>query len=184
MSRWRPWWIYMAMAVVLVVSFLATWVLPVSEFFKGLMSVPGMAAMVSILAQVWRDQLDYERRLALQLNQQDFILGITSDMAKVAYSKHFEFCEAIVRNSTKACANRSSRDLQITPSSSQANWHRFDRSMRYGSRKRAKRSYIPTKRRYKSWVRKCPSSSIRHAPIGQIQFSKNSSSALLPPFSC
>jgi len=86
--------IYIAMTVVLVVSFVAAWVLPLSEFFKGLVSVPRMAAMFSIVAQVWRDQLGYERKLALQANQQDFTLGVASEMAKVAYTKHFEFCEA------------------------------------------------------------------------------------------
>jgi hypothetical protein len=53
-----------------------------------------MAALLTFLAQVWRDRLDYERRLALQVNQQDFTLGVASDMAKVAYKKHFEFCQA------------------------------------------------------------------------------------------
>jgi hypothetical protein len=67
---------------------------PRIPFFKGLVSVPGMAALLTFLAQVWRDRLDYERRLALQASQQDFTLGIASDMAKVAYTKHFEFCEA------------------------------------------------------------------------------------------
>ena len=94
MHRWRPWLIYIAAVVVLAVSFLGAWILPVSEFFKGLVSVPGMAALLTFLAQVWRDRLDYERRLALQVNQQDFTLGVATDMAKVAYTKHFEFCEA------------------------------------------------------------------------------------------
>jgi hypothetical protein len=94
MNTWKPWLIYIAAGVVLAVSFLGAWMLPVSEFFKGLVSLPGMAALLTFLAQVWRDQLDYERRLALQVNQQDFTLGVASDMAKVAYTKHFEFCEA------------------------------------------------------------------------------------------
>jgi hypothetical protein len=94
MNTWGPWLIYIAAVVVLAVSFLGAWMLPVSEFFKGLVSVPGIAALLTFLAQVWRDRLDYERRRALQVNQQDFTRGVASDMAKVAYTKHFEFCQA------------------------------------------------------------------------------------------
>jgi hypothetical protein len=39
-NQWRPWLIYIAAVVVLAVLFLAAWILPVSDFLKGLVSVP------------------------------------------------------------------------------------------------------------------------------------------------
>lgn len=95
MARFRTSWpLYAAAAAVLVVSVLAAWQLPIDAFFKGVMSFPAMAAMLAFLAQVWRDQLAYERQQALQGSQQDFTLGVASHMAEVAYTKHLEFCEA------------------------------------------------------------------------------------------
>jgi hypothetical protein len=35
MNTWRPWLIYIAAAVVLAVSFLGAWMLPVSHFLRA-----------------------------------------------------------------------------------------------------------------------------------------------------
>jgi hypothetical protein len=89
---WRESWpMYIVSATVLGLSILVSLLIP--EAYRGMASIPGIGALLSILVQAWRDQLDYDRRLGLQVHQQDFTLGIASQMASTAYSKHLEFCE-------------------------------------------------------------------------------------------
>jgi len=89
-ENWRN---YIILSAVLVFSFLGASVLPVSKIFKGFVAVPGAAALLGFLGQLWRDCTAHERALELQNRQQDFALGTASHMAEVAYDKHVAFCE-------------------------------------------------------------------------------------------
>jgi hypothetical protein len=101
--------LYAGLVLVFVASFTATWLLPVSELFKGLASIPGVAAMASIVIQIWRDQRAHERALDLLNRQQDFALATASHMANIAYDKHVIFCEAYIERT-----NRGVRELMVS----------------------------------------------------------------------
>ncbi len=88
--------IYLILALVFFASFASTWLLQVSDFFKGLASIPGIGALIGILVQLWRDKRSYERSIELLHRQQDFALGTASHMANVAYDKHIVFCEEYI----------------------------------------------------------------------------------------
>lgn len=81
---------------ILALSFLGAAFLPVNEIFKGLISLPGGAALVYALYQIVRDDQQYEKKLLLQNRQQDFILSTSSHAAEVAYDKHVLFCEEYI----------------------------------------------------------------------------------------
>jgi hypothetical protein len=78
---------------VFVLSFVAAWVLPVDEFFKGIASVPGVAALIGVLYQLMRDEALHAKQLEIQQQQQLFSLGAMSHMANVTFDKHAQFCE-------------------------------------------------------------------------------------------
>lgn len=90
----RPTWVAYAIATaVLLGSFTAAYVLPVSETFRGVLSVPGVGALVAALYQLLRDSTAHERALELQEANQAFTLGVSSHMANVAFDKHAAFAE-------------------------------------------------------------------------------------------
>lgn len=92
MNKWKSWRIYAPPVAVLVVTYLTAWIVP---SLKDQISTPGIiTAGFTLLEQLWREQIELDRRMALQANQQDFTVGVASDMAKVAYTKHLEFAEA------------------------------------------------------------------------------------------
>jgi len=82
---------------VLTLSFLAATYLPVDAIFKGLLSLPGGAALIYALYQQWREDQQHQRDLILQNKQQDFILSTSSHFAAVAYDKHVLFCEEYIK---------------------------------------------------------------------------------------
>jgi len=90
------WPIYLVCIAVLTVSFIAAWLLPVSKVINDIAVLPGVAALMGMLYQAWRDSTVHERVLELQNKQQDFVLGTASHMAEVAYDKHVAFCEEYV----------------------------------------------------------------------------------------
>ncbi len=75
--------------IVLAASFLSAYYLPIDKVFKGIAAIPGIGALCLSLYKTWKDE-------QLQNEQQDFILGTASHMAKVAYDKHALFCEEYV----------------------------------------------------------------------------------------
>lgn len=81
------------LAAVLVVSFGATLYLPVDDVFKGVVSVPGVLALIGMLYQIARDESQYLKSQEQQNRQHFFNLGAMSHMANVAFDKHVEFCE-------------------------------------------------------------------------------------------
>ena len=88
-------------AAVFGLSLLAAYTLPVTDFFKGLASIPAFGALVSALWQMWRDQVAHERAVELLNREQDFALTTASHMAEVAYDKHVLFCEEYVARVTQ-----------------------------------------------------------------------------------
>lgn len=95
-DRQHSWVPYIILAVVSIASFATTWLLPVSDFFKGLASIPGIGALISAVYQLWREQQLHERAVELLHRQQDFALAAASHMADVAYDKHVAFTEAYI----------------------------------------------------------------------------------------
>jgi hypothetical protein len=87
---------YAGLGIVFVASGAAAWFLPVSETFKGIAAIPGIAAMCSALMQLWREERAHERAQELLFRQQDFALAAASHMADTAYDKHVAFCEAYI----------------------------------------------------------------------------------------
>lgn len=85
--------IYIYYGIVFLISLAVTCLLPVSDFFKGIASLPTIGSLLSALYQLWKDQRAHEHTLELQDREQDFTLGIASHMAQVAYNKHTKFCE-------------------------------------------------------------------------------------------
>lgn len=90
--------IYIILGFVFILSFLSAWLLPTSEFFKGLFATPGIIALVGVVFQLIRDSAQFEKNKFLQKDQQIFNLGATSHIAKVAFDKHVEFCEKYMAN--------------------------------------------------------------------------------------
>ena len=92
---------YVGLGIVFVASFGLAWLLPVPDLFRGLASIPGVGAMISFLAQLWREQRSHERAVELLHRQQDFALATASHMANIAYDKHVAFCEAYVKRTNQ-----------------------------------------------------------------------------------
>lgn len=69
---------------------------PISEFFKGLTTIPAIGALSFAAFQIFRDHLSHLRTAELQNQQQLFNLGATSHMANVVFDKHVEFCEKYI----------------------------------------------------------------------------------------
>jgi hypothetical protein len=94
--RTMPW-----LLVVFIASFALAFFLPVPELLKGVLALPGVAALVGMLVQLGRDQLRYEHDRRQLARQQDFALATASHMAEVAYDKHVAFCEAYIERTNR-----------------------------------------------------------------------------------
>lgn len=92
----KKYYSYIGYVSILFISFLFSWLLPISEIMKGIISVPGIGALFLVLYQIWRDDRSHERNIELQNKQQDFILGTATHMADVVYDKHVLFCEEYI----------------------------------------------------------------------------------------
>ena len=99
------WKVYSFAAVVLLLSYFAARMVPTEEFFRAILSIPGVAALVAMLFQLVRDQAAHERALDLQEKQQLFDLGVTSHMANVAFDKHVEFSEKYISTMQEGLAD-------------------------------------------------------------------------------
>jgi hypothetical protein len=92
----KSWKVYAVAAGVLILSFVAAWLLPTTELFRAILAIPGVGAMVAALVQLVRDEAAHERAPDLQERQQLFELGVTSHMANVAFDKHMAFVEQYI----------------------------------------------------------------------------------------
>ena len=105
LERPNSWIIYVGSILVLLVSFGATWLLPAPDLFRGLASIPGVGALLSVVFQLWREQRLHERAVELLHRQQDFALATASHMANVAYDKHVAFCESYIERTNQGLAD-------------------------------------------------------------------------------
>lgn len=55
---------------------------------------PLVVNLVAALFQLVRDDAAHDRARQLQQSKEDFAFGIESHMARIAFDKHVEFCEA------------------------------------------------------------------------------------------
>lgn len=92
----QSWKVYLVMVIVLVVSFAAAWTLPTTEILRGIVGLPGVAALFATLYQILRDQAAHQRAIELQERQELFNLGVASHMANVAFDRHVQFSEQYI----------------------------------------------------------------------------------------
>jgi hypothetical protein len=90
------WPVYIVLAIVAAVSFGAALFLPTADILRWVSGVPALVALIGIVLQIFRDHEQHKKALAIQRDQQHFILGVTSHMANVAFDKHVEFCEGYI----------------------------------------------------------------------------------------
>src|SRR3989344_5017640 len=95
------WFSYGGYTIVLIISFLAPFFLPIQEIAKDIIIFPGIGALCFLLNQLWRDNRAHERANELQNKQQDFVFGAASHMADVVYDKHAKFCEEYIERIQK-----------------------------------------------------------------------------------
>ncbi len=129
------WISYAILLGVIILSVLAVLLMPVSDLFKGIYSVPGAGALALVLVQILKDESAYEKEKELQRKQQFFNLSVTSHMASVAFDKHVAFCEAYI-----ACAR------QI-----------LDELYNHGAKRKAQieellNALVNTRKRYEPWL--------------------------------
>lgn len=79
--------------IIIATSTIVTFHAPISEIYKGIASLPSVAALFAALFQLVRDNASHQRSLILQQEQQLFNLGATSHMANTVFDKHVEFSE-------------------------------------------------------------------------------------------
>ena len=63
---------------IIALSLLVTFFAPVSDAYRGLAAMPGVAGMAVVLIQLFRDRMAHEQRRELQNEQHLFNLGATS----------------------------------------------------------------------------------------------------------
>ncbi len=87
---------YIVYTLILIVSFLSAWLLPLEATMKGIVAFPGVGVLFLALYQLLRDGWQHDRNLNLQYRQQDFILSTSSHIADVVYDRHVLFCEEYI----------------------------------------------------------------------------------------
>ncbi len=84
---------YIILLIIFGLSLSAALYFPIDDIWRGISVTPAIGAMVAAIYQILRDHSSYLKSKELQQHTQDFTLGVTSHMAKVAFDKHVEFCE-------------------------------------------------------------------------------------------
>jgi hypothetical protein len=92
----HSWKVYLVVVIVFVVSFAIAWTLPTTDIMRGIIGLPGVAALFAGLYQILRDQAAHERAVQLQARQEVFNLGVASHMANVAFDRHVAFSEQYI----------------------------------------------------------------------------------------
>jgi len=95
------WPVYIVLTIVATVSFGTALFLPTADILRWISGVPALVALIGVVLQIFRDRAQFEKTLALQRDQQHFILGVTSHMANVAFDRHVEFCEQYISHMQK-----------------------------------------------------------------------------------
>jgi hypothetical protein len=90
------WPIYIVLAIVFVISLGTAVLLPTADILRWVSGTPAIVALIGVVLQIFRDHAQHERALAIQRDQQHFVLGVTSHMANVAFDRHVDFCEKYI----------------------------------------------------------------------------------------
>ncbi|MEN4041896.1 MAG: hypothetical protein ROW52_13080 [Anaerolineaceae bacterium] len=85
---------YLVASLTVVFTFGATLILPIPDSYRGLITFPGLMALIGIVVEAWRDKRGHEKALELLIRQQNNSLAIASHMAAVVFDRQVEFCEA------------------------------------------------------------------------------------------
>ena len=88
--------------LVILVSFGAALLLPISQESRSLVLLPAIASLFTILVQGWRDQVAHERARDLKQQEQSHLLAVASHMANVVFDKQVAFCEEYAQTLQKA----------------------------------------------------------------------------------
>ncbi len=84
---------YFIAVTTVITTYVAALVLPISESYRGVITLPGITALFGIIIEAWRDKRANERAIDLLTRQQDNSLAIASHMATVVFDRQVEFCE-------------------------------------------------------------------------------------------
>ena len=88
---------YIAIAIVVGLAVLLSWIVPTTKLLKGVISTPAVAALIAALYQLLRDQAEFEKKRYFDMRRRVFEIGATSHMANTAFDKHVEFCEEYMK---------------------------------------------------------------------------------------
>jgi len=89
--------VWFGLSFIVILSTVMTFIAPVNEVFKGIISLPAIGALLAALFQLFRDENNHQRKKGLQNEQQLYNLGATSHMANTVFDKHVEFCELYLK---------------------------------------------------------------------------------------
>lgn len=105
------WIVYPLLVLAAVLSFLAAYIIPVTDTYKAFISSAGVTALFGMVWQALRDKDTFDRNRELKVREQAFGLGVVSHMADVVFDKQVEFSEKYAQYIQKAKTRRS-RDRQ------------------------------------------------------------------------
>lgn len=95
------WPVYITLAIVFLASLGTAFILPTADILRWVSGAPAIVALIGVVLQIFRDQAHHEKALSIQRDQQNFVLGVTSHMANVAFDRHVEFCELYIKQMQK-----------------------------------------------------------------------------------
>lgn len=76
-----------------IISAACTFLARNEEFLAALVATPLVLALIAALYQLLRDEAEDQKQRAAKLNEDRFILGVSSHMGIIAFDKHVEFSE-------------------------------------------------------------------------------------------
>ena len=90
------WKVYLILFGVFSLSLFCSYLLPIPNLIKVIYSSPAVIALLGILYRLFLDEIQYQKQLAMQKDQQSFEIGTTSHMADILFDKHVNFCEEYI----------------------------------------------------------------------------------------
>jgi len=90
----NTWLTYGMLAIILLLAVILTIMLRHAGWIQG---IPVIAACLTLLVALFRDESKFRKHLYLQQQNQVFDLGVMSHMAELAFDRHVEFCEKYIR---------------------------------------------------------------------------------------
>lgn len=87
---------FLAVVAIFVASFILSIFFYTDPTAKAFVAGPGVASLFLFLYEIYRLNRKHEQKVELQNKNQDFVIGIASHMAQVAYDKHVDFCEEYI----------------------------------------------------------------------------------------